>query len=63
MEKYRFSETLSIDELKYVANLYEKMIDEHADLVQFKEIATRYLTDEQLENIEEETNDIPETNY
>lgn len=63
MGKYKFSENLSIDELKNIADLYEKMVHEHADLVHFKEVASKHLTDEQMEIIEEEMNDTPETNY
>jgi F0F1-type ATP synthase delta subunit len=60
---YKFSDNLSEDELKNVADDYEKLIHEHAHLVHFKEVATKHLTTEQLESIEEEMNDIPETNY
>lgn len=63
MGKYKFSENLSIEELKHIADMYEKMVHEHADLLHFKEVASKHLTEEQLESIEEEMNDIPETNY
>lgn len=63
MSAHKFSETLSLEELKRIADEYGNLVCENADLEHFKEVATKYLTDEQLEDIEEEMNDIPETDY
>jgi len=42
---------------------YEKLINEHADLLHFHDTACEILTSDQIEDIEEAMRDIPETVY
>ena len=63
VEGVKFSDTLSLEDLKNVAEEYAKLVNEHAELFHFKEVAKKYLTAEQLEEIENELEDIPEVGY
>lgn len=46
---------------KYTMKDEEQLISEHADLLNFKQSAEKLLSVEQLEDIYEEMNNIPET--
>ena len=59
----KFSDSLSIEDLKHIAEEYGKLVNEHAHLLHFKETAEKLLTKEHLEEIEEEMENIPEVNY
>lgn len=50
----------SVNDLKCVERDYGIILNEHAELTYFKQIAEKYLTAEQLEVIQEELEDIPE---
>lgn len=60
-KEVKFSDSLSLEDLKYIADEYAKLVNEHADLLHFKEVAMKHLTDEQLEKIVDEMENIPET--
>lgn len=46
-----------------IASNYGSLVMEHADLFHFKQIAKKHLTAEQLEDIQEEMEDVPETSF
>lgn len=51
----------TVNDLKFVERDYGIIISEHAELFHFKQIAEKFLTAEQLEEIQEDLEDIPET--
>lgn len=42
---------------------YGQLINEHAELVHFKDVATKHLTEEQLLKIEDEIENVPDTDF
>jgi len=52
---------MNLDYLNSIEKHYGELIEENARLIHFKEIATKYLTDEQLLQIEDEMDNIKET--
>lgn len=53
----------TVYDLKFVERDYGILINENADLDNFNQLAKKYLSTEQLEEIQEELENIPETYY
>ncbi|MGX7596320.1 hypothetical protein ACWNS2_13895 [Planococcus plakortidis] len=59
----QYEDYLWLIEQAEIASNYGSLVMEHADLFHFKQIAEKHLTAEQLESIQEEMENIPETGF